>query len=360
MDIGRTLPADVGRELLEELIASKALTEAFAEVAAEGIVHLDARRRIARFNRSAERILGYSSTSVIGSDFGDLLHPSNHNDAFATSSTADPLVTRLILRDSRGDAVPVRVRCIAVIQNEIVEGWVLAFHTKQRVEEIEQLKNEIVSTVSHELKTPLAAIKAYTATLRQNPTLYETHREEFLGVVEHQADRLSRMVEDMLLVTRVDTAQLLRKRVLLDLDRVLDEVLSEIHPDPVSHPVVRFFTGVRVSGDPDRMRDILRNLIENAVKYSPSGGAIEVSADQDDARTMVAIRDHGLGIAEDHLPFIFDRFYRAEDEDAADVGGSGLGLYIVQALVRAHGGTIDVRSVPGQGSTFTLTLPVRQ
>ena len=217
----------------------------------------------------------------------------------------------------------------------------------------------MVSTVSHELKTPLSAIKAYTATLRHNPALYESQRQEFLAVVEQQADRLSRLVEDMLLVTRVDTAQLLRRRTLVPLDRVLDEALAEVHFDPAIHSIERQTAGVQISGDPERLRDVLRNLLENALKYSPEGGAIEVSGAQNGEATCVVVRDRGIGITEEDLPYIFDRFYRAESAASASVGGSGLGLYIVHALVRAHGGTIDVRSAPGEGTSFIVRLPVR-
>lgn len=359
MDIGRTLPADIGRELLDELLASKSLIEAVGAVLSEGLMHLDERRRIVRFNAAAERILGYARLSVIGNDFANLLHESNTTDVFTELALTDPNVARLVFRDTRGEAVPVRVRYISIMRESDFEGWVLAFAAKERLEEIEQLKSELVSTVSHELKTPLASIKAYTATLRQNPALYETHRDEFLAVVEQEADRLSRLVEDMLLVTRVDTTQLLRRRVMVDLDRLLDDVCAEIHPDPVLHPIERKGTNVEISGDPERLRDIFRNLLENAVKYSPSGGIIAVIAHQANQRTEVEVRDRGIGIAREHLPYIFDRFYRAQDESTANVGGSGLGLYIVQALVRAHGGTIDVRSAPGHGTTFNLNLPVR-
>jgi two-component system, OmpR family, sensor histidine kinase BaeS len=116
---------------------------------------------------------------------------------------------------------------------------------------------------------------------------------------------------------------------------------------------------VELSGDPDRLRDIFRNLLENAIKYSPHGGGLEVTVRQSAERTQIDVRDRGIGIAQEHLPYIFDRFYRAEDERTSAVGGSGLGLYIVQALVRAHGGTVDVRSDPGLGTTFTVNLPVR-
>lgn len=359
MDSSRTLPADVSSDLLDELLAFKGLFDAATRAVAEGVIHLDERRRILRFNASAERILGCSAQSVIGSDFAKLCHASNTADPFETAALAEPHETRLMLQDTRGDAVAVQARAIACRRGEKTEGWILAFAPKQRVDEIEQLKNELVSTVSHELKTPLAAIKAYTATLRANPTLFESHREEFLAVVEQQADRLSRLVEDMLLVTRVESAQMLRRRVVVPLDSVLDDALGELEYDPVKYPVERRTAGVQVSGDPERLRDIFRNLLENAMKYSPEGGTVEIAGEQRQGATAIEVRDRGIGIAEEHLPYIFDRFYRAESDATAAVGGSGLGLYIVNALVRAHGGSIDVRSAPGEGTAFIVRLPLR-
>jgi signal transduction histidine kinase len=229
----------------------------------------------------------------------------------------------------------------------------------RRIDEIEQLKNELVSTVSHELKTPLAAIKAYTATLRQNPELYAEKREEYLRIVEEQADRLSRLIEDLLLVTRVEAGQLLRRRTTIPLDAVLDEALAEIHFDTKRYPIERETAAATVSGDPDRLRDLFRNLIENAIKYSPEGGPIVVRARETDDTTVVEVSDSGIGISAGDLPYIFERFYRAESEVASAAGGSGLGLYITRAIVRAHGGTIEARSEAGRGTTFTACLPKR-
>ncbi|HET9394016.1 MAG TPA: HAMP domain-containing sensor histidine kinase [Candidatus Rubrimentiphilum sp.] len=227
----------------------------------------------------------------------------------------------------------------------------------RRIDEIEQLKNELVSTVSHELKTPLATIKAYAATLRQNPELYADKREEYLKIVEEQADRLSRLIEDLLLVTRVEADQLLKRRATVKLDTVLREAIAEIHFDKNLHAITCETGDVSVSGDPDRLRDLFRNLVENAIKYSPAGGAIAVHARPENGGTRIEITDSGIGIAAEDLPYIFERFFRVESEMTSTVGGSGLGLYIVSAIVRAHGGTIEARSEPGRGTTFSILLP---
>ena len=357
MDSSRTLPADVNRELLDELLAVKALLSAVTQVTGDGVIELDEDQRVVRFSRVAETVLGFSAESVIGNTYRTLVHETNASEI--CTREAVPQTHNLVLRDSTGEPVSVTARSMALRRGESVEGWMIAFAPKHRIEEIEQLKNELVSTVSHELKTPLAAIKAYTATLRANPALYETHRDEFLGVVEQQADRLSRLVDDMLLVTRVESGQMLRCRMTVSLDSIVSDALREMHHNPVDHPVERRYTGVMISGDPERLRDIFRNLLENAFKYSPQGGTVEIDARSSDQQTVVTVRDRGVGIAESDLPYIFDRFYRAQSEHTKNVGGSGLGLHIVHALVRAHGGTIDVHSEPGEGTTFTLRMPVR-
>lgn len=359
MDSGRTLPADVERELFDELLESKRLIEGLTNVVTDGVIQLDAARRIARFNQAAERMLGYSSASVIGSGIETLLAERGGEELLGATPPREPVAGRVVFRDSSGHALPVQGRVLALGRQDSPEGWILSFARARRIDEIEQLKNELVSTVSHELKTPLSAIKAYTATLRHNPALYESHREEFLGVVEQQADRLARLIDDMLMVARVETDQLMRKRVRVPLDPIVDQALRDVHYDPSLHFIERSCGNAEISGDPERIRDIFRNLLENAVKYSPEGGAIRISAEQTESATIVEIRDRGIGIDEEHLPYIFDRFFRVESPVTASAGGSGLGLYIVNALVRAHGASIAVHSTPGEGTTFVLRFPLR-
>jgi len=347
LDFGRTLPADVG------------LAETVAHLVTEGLIHVGADGCVVRFNPAAERMLGYSASSVAGKDLRTLLHESNLDDPLAITEPLETRPLHLVFRDTTGTPVRVRARATMLLHGERPDGWMIGFHSARRVDEIEQLKNELVSTISHELKTPLSAIKAYSATLRQNPSLYETHRDEFLAVVEQQADRLSRLVDDMLMVSRVETEQLLRRRVRVPLSRVLEDALRDVPVNPATHPIERRVEGIEVSGDPDRMRDVLRNLIENAIKYSPGGGPVTIAGSEEAGYTRIDVTDCGIGIAQEHLPYIFDRFFRVESDASAAAGGSGLGLYITSALVRAHGGTIGVQSAPNQGTTFTVRLPLR-
>ncbi|MGZ3574062.1 MAG: sensor histidine kinase [Vulcanimicrobiaceae bacterium] len=358
MDLGRTLPADVTRDLLDELLSFKFLYESLTRSVGDCVVELDAGRRIVRFNYAAEALTGYSALSLLGRAFDEVVI-GDASAIFAASNASDTRTLRFAVRDTQNGTLDVRGRITPLARGHELDGWLVAFGPVRTVREIEQLKNELVSTVSHELKTPLAAIKAYTATLRQNPALYASKREEFLAIIEQQADRLSRLIEDMLLVTRVGAEQMLRRRVMVGLDSILDRVVCEVAHDPLTHPILRQTAGASISGDPERLHDIFRNLVENAIKYSPNGGAVTLSATFDGERTVVDVRDEGVGIRDEHLPYIFDRFYRIDPDGSSSVGGSGLGLFIVHALVRAHGGRIDVRSEVGAGTTFSLSFPVR-
>ncbi|MBV9271157.1 MAG: PAS domain S-box protein [Candidatus Eremiobacteraeota bacterium] len=359
MDIGRTLPADITHDLLDEVLSFKALYEALVRVADSAVIELDERQRIVRFNPAAETMTGYSALSLAARPLSDITDPCPSQ--FLPASPDAPITgVRFRIMDTTGAYIGVNGRAIALVRGDSPEGWILAFSSNRKIDEIEQLKNELVSTVSHELKTPLATIKAYTSTLRQNSEVLHTQRDEFLAVVEQQADRLSRLIDDMLLVSRVEAAQMLRRRVMTPVEAALDRVLAEVTIDPARFTVVCRAGDARISGDPERIHDILRNVIENAVKYSPNGGTIAIDASSGGETTIVTVRDEGIGIADEHLPYIFDRFYRVESDLTSRTGGSGLGLFIVNALVRAHGGTIDVRSSVGEGTAITLTFPVRQ
>jgi signal transduction histidine kinase len=319
-------------------------------------VHVDAAGTILHWNASAQRRTGIPAQDAIGHHIRTLLADGGAS-LFAIPPDDAPHALSVTL-GSRGAALQIRVEAIALRTGDSADGWLVSLAPQRRYDEIEQLKNELVGSISHELKTPLATIKAYVETLRDQASLSESERGEYLDIVDQQADRLTRAIDDLLLVSRVEAGQLLKRRALLPLDAILDDALALLKLDPARHPIARTTAGIQVSGDPDLLRDAFVQVIDNAVKFSPEGGAIDVLAEQRGDACVVAIVDRGIGIAQDHLPYIFDRFYRVEHGLAARADGGGLGLFIASALVRAHGGAIAVRSEPGRGSTFTFSLPV--
>ncbi|MGH8164127.1 MAG: histidine kinase dimerization/phospho-acceptor domain-containing protein, partial [Rhodanobacteraceae bacterium] len=221
MDIGRPLPADVTRDILDELLTFKSLYETLTRCVSDCVIEIDPQRHIVRFNYAAEALTGFSAPSLLGRRFDELLQ----GDATALCTDdhrSDARTVAFTILDTQGSPLDVRGRIIPLARSNSGDGWIVTFAPVVKIAEIEQLKNELVSTVSHELKTPLAAIKAYAATLAQNPGLHGEQREEFLTVIEQQADRLSRLIDDMLLVTRVNAEQMLRRRAPVALDAILD------------------------------------------------------------------------------------------------------------------------------------------
>jgi len=194
--------------------------------------------------------------------------------------------------------------------------------------------------------------------LRHNPAESTNNLIEYLATIEEQADRLAHAVDNLLLVGRVGAEFLLTRREATKLDTILDEISTRLGPS-ASARIAREGTSIGVSGDPELLVDALGHLIENALKFSADGSTVTVSASVDDGVTVMEVRDRGIGIADEHLEYIFERFYRVERNLTATTGGSGLGLSVARAIAHAHGGSLKAQSTVHVGSTFTLRVPVR-
>lgn len=216
---------------------------------------------------------------------------------------------------------------------------------------------EFVALVAHDLRTPLAAVIGSVQTLQQRwADLSQTQRDALLAVIETEADRLAALIDDVFATSRIDSDTFRYAFADLDVGELVDEAVAAAaatrEAEIVKHvaaelPVVR--------GDRARLRQVLSNLIDNAVKYAPTGGPVEVSATAAMRQVVVEVTDHGDGIAPEDQQLIFEQFGRVRGKSAKP--GTGLGLYISRAIAEAHGGTLDVSSAPGRGATFTLTLP---
>ncbi len=358
MDIGRTLPPNVGLVFDAEYQHLQARHEALLAVCAPGIIELDAEGRIVRWDAAAWANLGIRSDAPIGTPLRSLLVDGETNDPLA-DARALPRDLRLRFRTEAGIGEVV-CSLIAITSQDASLGYFLALRRQQRYDEIEQLKNEFVGTISHELKTPLAAIKAYAQTLHANFSSGRPISEEYLTVIEEQTKRLESVIENLLLVTRVDAEYLLRIRSTVDLDHLLEQIISAF-PDPACRTrIARSVTGVQVSGDPELLTLLFAALLDNAVKFSAPHTPVTISGHEESDRTLIRIQDQGIGIAHEDLPYIFERFYRAGQHLSTQTAGIGLGLFIARSIAQAHGGTIVAASTPGIGSTFTVSLPRKQ
>jgi signal transduction histidine kinase len=237
-----------------------------------------------------------------------------------------------------------------------VSGRIFAFRDISAEHIVEQMKSDFVSTVSVELRTPLTSIYGFAQTLlREDVSFGEVERRTFLEFIARESERLTATVDALLNVARLDTGDLTVALVPTDVSSVVSEVVSSTPPSTNGHRFVADVDveGVVVQADPDKLRQVLDQLVSNAVKYAPDGGTITVSARRRDEAVELAVADEGIGIPQSERERIFSKFYKAGGGQ-----GTGLGLFIAQGLVREMGGRMWVDSEEGRGSRFAFELPL--
>jgi signal transduction histidine kinase len=231
--------------------------------------------------------------------------------------------------------------------------------TVEELRRLSALRADFVSLVSHELRSPMAAVIGASRTLQQRwRELTPEQREAFLALIADETTRLSELIGDVLDTSRIDAGTFTYRFGDVDVARLVQEVVATaaVGQDEVPLSAVLVSPVAPIRGDSDRLRQVLGNLIDNAVKYSPAGSPVEVRVAPNDGHVVVSVDDHGPGIAPDDRNLIFERFGRVAAGNSKP--GTGLGLFIARSITEAHGGTLSVASRPGRGSTFTLSLPV--
>lgn len=246
---------------------------------------------------------------------------------------------------------------------DIEGGWkgvILVIRDITRETEADRLKTELVSTVSHELRTPLSSIYGFTE-LMLNREIDTMKQRKYLATIHTETERLSNLVTDFLDVQRMQSGGQLYQMAHLDLCTIVQQVAGLYDVSNGQHAIRVQMLGTErptIIGDEARIKQLLNNLVNNAIKYSPDGGLIEVSVGTDEANATIRITDHGIGIPHYAFSQLFDKFYRVDNSDTRRIGGTGLGLSICKEIVKEHDGVIHVESIEGQGSTFTVQLPL--
>ena len=318
------------------------------EYVGDGVLLVDDTGRIRLWNPAAERITGLRAAELVGRSVDEAL-PSWPLSELAARPHTRPV-------DVRG-----RELWLSLTAVSFGRGTVYAFRDLTEERALEQLKSDFVSTVSHELRTPLAAIYGAAMTLqRDDVELDAAQQTGMLDVIAGESERLARIVNDILLASRLDSGAQTVSIGRTDAVEVARGVLAaaETHlPEDVELVLVAAEPGPSVAADQDGLRQVLVNLVENAVKYSPGGGRVELAVERVDGRVRFSVSDRGLGIPPTEHERIFEKFFRLDPNLSRGVGGTGLGLYISRELVRRMGGRIRVDSTPGAGSTFSFDLP---
>ena len=253
-------------------------------------------------------------------------------------------------------------RWLTCADSTFEDGRLLVFRDVTDEQRLERLRSDLVATAAHELRTPLAAVYGAVRTLRhQGQPLTPEMSARFLEMIESESERLRIVMDQLLVSAQLDSSDLRLDRQPVDVGQLCESIVASVNtgkPLDIELDVEQPETDVVFEADPDRLRQVVANLVDNAIKYSPGGGRIELRIAANGDTGTLAISDHGLGIPVEEQDRIFERFYRLDPAMTRGIGGSGLGLYISRQLVQQMGGTLTVNSQHGTGSTFTITLPL--
>ena len=295
-----------------------------------------------------------------------LMHPMKMNQPLPTDYGYDGLIK--LIEDARtsqmsisGEIVWVDQRTFTAFVAPIEDGGTVAIlHDVSRFKDLDQVKNEFIATASHDLKNPLTSIGGFAQLLLQAGPLNE-NQKEFVDRIQHSVKSMSELIQNMMALAQADL-NATQKHEPVDIKEVLDEVVNEFAPQARGKEQNLEFTSptshVQVNGDSLHLRQAFRNLLGNAIKYTPKGGLIQVQSVIEQGNLLVHFKDNGYGIPATDLPFIFNRFYRVRTGKASEVEGNGLGLAIVKAIAVEHNGSVNVESQAGKGSCFSITLPL--
>ncbi|MEO5888089.1 MAG: response regulator, partial [Anaerolineales bacterium] len=262
-----------------------------------------------------------------------------------------------------GEFVSPDLRDFSVLLTPIEEGgYVVVLHDVTHFKKLERVKDEFIATASHDLRNPITSIKGFSQLIRYAGPLNDS-QNDFVQRIDNAVKNMSELVENMLDLTKMDLGAEPRHEV-LDVSPLLCEMADEFQPQAGAQGLLltlgKVETSSKVRGDVLQLRQVLRNLIGNAIKYTSNAGRVTLSLEHHSNMAVIQIEDSGYGIPADDLPFIFDRFYRVRNDDVQDIEGNGLGLAIVKSVIEQHGGQISVESKPGIGSCFTFALPLAQ
>jgi two-component system phosphate regulon sensor histidine kinase PhoR len=323
----------------------------------DGVMLVDRLSRVRLWNRAAERITGLAEAEVIGRSV---------SSAIPGWETIEPrLSVARAGQAGRAESVPVelgsRELWLSVSAVGYEDGTVYAFRDLTEERALETMRQDIVATVSHELRTPLAAIYGAALTLRRDDVELESRlHEKLLEVITEESDRLAAIVNDLLLASQLDTGTIKAKIERCDPHEIaqLEVDAARTHlPENVELALDAAGELPAVAADPGQLRQVLSNLIDNAIKYSPQGGTVKVMLAPNDRSVRFSITDSGLGIPAADQRRIFEKFYRLDPGMSRGIGGTGLGLYICRELVRRVEGRIWVESDGSSGSTFHVEIP---
>jgi PAS domain S-box-containing protein len=353
---------DLAEKATSSLRQSERYFRALIENASDLITIVDSHGVIQYCNPAYERGLGYHPTELLRKSAVDLVHPDDRHrvlQAFSKSRLDSTALLECRVLHKDGDWRIFEAGADNLLHDPAVQGVIITSRDITERKQIERLKDELVSTVSHELRTPLTSLRGFTELMLKKDFSRDKQRE-FLTIIQNESIRLTNLINDFLDLQRMESGRQTYNFSPIHIDMLMREVAAIIAPDNGRHPLHTAFPGQlpQVHADADRLRQVLSNLISNAVKYSPQGGRITVGARQQKGEVVAWVADEGMGIPPEAIPRLFTKFFRVDSRDTRSISGTGLGLSLVKRIIEAHEGRVWVESVEGVGSTFFFTLPI--
>ena len=351
-------------------VPAAALLEVTMDSMREGVLVIDSAMRVRASNNAARDIFGLEGADTVAGRPRRLSDLTRNPSIYSAFAAAVARGSRAEVKVETAQGVERRVydlhvaplRQRDVVAGSDVRGAVGVFFDITRLERLERVRQEFLSNVSHELRTPLTAIITFVETLEEGGTEDPETARRFLPVIRRNAERMHGLINDILELSAIEAGTVAVEPQPVRLAALVSECFTALAARAEERRLtLRNEVGpqVQVHADPRRLEQMLTNLVDNGLKFNREGGHVVVTHERTAGRDRVTVSDTGDGIAPEHLPRIFERFYRVDRARSRALGGTGLGLAIVKHLARAHGGEATVRSTPGEGSAFTIELPVK-
>jgi len=341
------------KETLEQISEEKNKMEAIFKNMADGVIALDKDGEVIYVNPAAFRLLEIeeeNSYETLGQRLREDLKLNLKNEMEAQKDLMVKINNSIL-----------KVIIAPMKREDKSAGFILILHDITKEQKLEEMRREFVANVSHELRTPLTTIKSYTETLLDGALKDDQVSWQFLNVINEEADRMTRIVNDLLELSRLDNKEVRFNKSAINLAYVLGSAVSKMRVN-ADKKGVKLFWEIKEDAplcfaDSDKMEQVFQNILSNAIKYTPSGGSITVRLWDEDNYVFTSVKDTGIGIPKEDLPRIFERFYRVDKTRSREFGGTGLGLSIAKEIVKAHEGEIEIKSEVGKGTEVIVKIP---
>jgi two-component system phosphate regulon sensor histidine kinase PhoR len=328
----------------------------------EGVIAVDSEERIVSINRVAAQLFENEPANCQDKSIQEVIRsPALQQFIRRALNNPHPAEEDIIVYHNEERVIDVKSSpLLDAVQQQM--GTLVVFNDVTQLRRLENMRRDFVANVSHEIKTPLTAIKGFVETLQQGKVEKVDEKERFLGIIQKHVDRLNAIIEDLLTLSRIEqedeSKEINREKVnLADVFQAAIEICRPKAEEKHIHIDLDCEKGTTAIFDPTLIEQAMVNLLGNALKYSEPQSTVLVKSHQQNSEVIISVQDHGIGIAQKHLPRLFERFYRVDKARSRNMGGTGLGLAIVKHIAQAHGGHVTVESKLGEGSCFSIHLP---